>query len=69
MRRWVRLERIISRAFFRRYGYDAVENMEVIEMSQGEPLFRVRERAPTPEPASEEEGERFQTVPERLREG
>ena len=41
--------------------------MEVIEMPAGEPLPRVRERAPTPEPASEEEGERW-TVPERLRE-
>ena len=42
--------------------------MEVIEMPQGEPLPRVRERAPTPEPVSEEEGEHFQTVPKRLRE-
>ena len=44
--------------------------MEVIEMRQGEPLPRakpVREQAPTPEP-SEDEGERFRTVPERLRE-
>jgi hypothetical protein len=44
--------------------------MEVIEMPHGEPLPRakpVREQAPTPEP-SEDEGERFRTVPERLRE-
>ena len=39
--------------------------MEIIEMPAGEALPRFRERAPTPEP-SEEEGERFRTVPERL---
>ena len=42
--------------------------MEVIEMPAGEPLPRFRERAPTPEPVSEEEGGRSWTVPERLRE-
>ena len=41
--------------------------MEVIEMPAGEPLPRVRERAPTPEPSEEDAPERFQTVPERLR--
>ena len=42
--------------------------MEVIEMPQGETLPRFRERAPTPEPVSEEDEGHFQTVPERLRE-
>ena len=37
-------------------------------MPHGEPLPRVRERAPTPEPASEEDEGRSWTVPERLRE-
>ena len=41
--------------------------MEVIEMPAGEPLPRVRERTPTPEPSEEDAPERFQTVPERLR--
>ena len=36
-------------------------------MPAGEPLPRVRERAPTPEPVSEEDEGRFQTIPERLR--
>jgi len=42
--------------------------MEIIEMPHGEPLPRVRERAPTPEPVSEEDEGHFRTVPERLRE-